>query len=343
MSLFIQENNERLRETRRVIKFNIKKTKWLAGQNPAYAVIGGLVLLSLVYLLFLGAPFSFPVGTTVTVEEGATVSDIAQMLDEENIIKSEILFKTLVRLRPGNAGVLAGDYFFVRPRTVFGVAGAISRGDFGFTPTTVTIPEGTSVVEMAVMLERRFGGFDAEHFVEIALPYEGYLFPDTYFFLPNVSEEEIVRVMREHFEEKVAEIQEEIDAFGEPLEDIVIMASLLEEEARTLESKRMISDILWSRLEIGMALQVDAVFPYIIGRNTYEVTLEDLQVDSPYNTYKYPGLPIGPITNPGLDSLLAAVTPTPNKYLFYLSDDDGRFHYAVTFDQHKINKARYLR
>lgn len=96
------------------------------------------------------------------------------------------------------------------------------------------------------------------------------------------------------------------------------------------------------RIEINMPLQVDAVFPYIIGKNTYQLSLEDLKVDSPYNTYTNKGLPIGPIANPSLWSLLAAVTPVSSDYLFYLSDDYGNMHYAVDFEQHKNNKRLYL-
>ena len=92
-----------------------------------------------------------------------------------------------------------------------------------------------------------------------------------------------------------------------------------------------------------MALQVDAVFPYIIGKNTYELSLEDLQVDSPYNTYKYRGLPPGAISNPGMISIRSALNPTESPYLFYLSDRDGVMHYAETFEGHKVNKQRYLR
>src|SRR3989338_1471741 len=97
------------------------------------------------------------------------------------------------------------------------------------------------------------------------------------------------------------------------------------------------------RIERGMLLQVDAVFPYIIGKNTFEVTLDDLKTDSPYNTYKYKGLPKGPISNPGMDAILAAVYPEKTDYLFYLSDLDGNMHYAADFEGHKVNKFRYLR
>ena len=120
------------------------------------------------------------------------------------------------------------------------------------------------------------------------------------------------------------------------------MASLLEEEAATLEDRQIIAGILWRRMAAGMPLQVDAVFPYIIGKNSFELTTNDLKTDSPYNTYTNRGLPPGPITNPGLDSILAAVTPQKTSYVYYLSDHDGNFHYSTTYEQHLQAKAKYL-
>jgi UPF0755 protein len=120
------------------------------------------------------------------------------------------------------------------------------------------------------------------------------------------------------------------------------MASLVEEETRTPADRRLVAGILWKRIKLGMPLQVDAVFPYINGKNTYEVTARDLKIDSPYNTYLYPGLPIAPIANPGLDSIKAAIEPAESPYLYYLSDRAGAMHYAKTFEEHKRNRELYL-
>jgi UPF0755 protein len=124
---------------------------------------------------------------------------------------------------------------------------------------------------------------------------------------------------------------------------LVIMASLLEREAKTLADKRMVAGILWNRIKIGMPLQVDAVFGYIHDRATYSPSFDDLHVDSPYNTYLNKGLPPGPIDNPGLDSIIAAATPTKTSDLYYLTGSDGQMHYAKTFEQHKQNRALYLK
>ena len=121
------------------------------------------------------------------------------------------------------------------------------------------------------------------------------------------------------------------------------MASIIEREAITPEARRIVSGILWKRIKMGMPLQVDATFAYVNGKNTYELTAEDLHIDSKYNTYEYKGLPPGPICNPGLDSIIATIEPTATPYLYYLSEKNGTMHYAKTFEEHKMNKVKYMR
>ena len=125
--------------------------------------------------------------------------------------------------------------------------------------------------------------------------------------------------------------------------DIVIVASILEKEVKTSESRAIVSGILWKRLALGMPLQVDATLGYITGKTSAELTIDNLNADSPYNTYRNKGLPPTPISNPGLLALDAALHPKSSPYLYYLSDNNGVIHYAVTFEEHKANKARYLR
>jgi len=171
---------------------------------------------------------------------------------------------------------------------------------------------------------------------------EGFLFPDTYLFLPNAKPSDVLAVFEENFNVKIKSIDDAIRAFKKPLKDIVIMASILEAEARTTETRRIIAGILWKRLSIGMPLQVDAPFQYIIGKNTFQLTTGDLKFDSPYNTYLYKGLPPGAIGNPGLDAILATTYPQGNDYLYFLTTDDGVAIYGRNFEEHKANKARYL-
>lgn len=294
------------------------------------------------YFALFKAPYDFPSNKLVKIEEGMPLAKISEHLKNLSVIRSELFFEALVTLLAGDSGAISGEYFFAKPISSFAVAKKIVNGEYGLTPIKITVPEGSTIYDIARLFDDRFQDFDSVEFLEIVADKEGYLFPDTYLFLPNVKAEQVAREMQNNFKKKIGEIKEEIVSFGRPLKDIIIMASILEKEARTTDTRRMISGILWNRIKIDMPLQVDAVFPYINGKNTYTLTLEDLKIDSPYNTYKYKGLPVGPISNPGLDSILAAVNPKKTDNLYYLSDRNGNMYYAEDFDTHKKNKRLYL-
>lgn len=196
----------------------------------------------------------------------------------------------------------------------------------------ITIPEGYSSRDIAEKFVG-FKNFNKDNFLKIADGKEGYLFPDTYFFTLLETEEEIIKKMEDNFKEKAGDVKPEI----------IVMASILEKEALTPEDKKIVSGILWKRLETGMLLQVDAVFAYIIDKKSSDLTLDDLKIDSPYNTYLYKGLPPAPICNPGIESIEAALNPTSSSYWYYLSDKNLNIHFAKNFDEHKLNKAKYLR
>jgi UPF0755 protein len=324
------------------INFKELKNPKFYKKNKLLLYVGGFFVIFTLYLFFLSAPFHFPVGHIVKVQDGSSLDDIALDLKKNEVIKHPWLFKTLAYLSGNQKSLVAGSYFFERKSGLVSVLGRISAGNYGLDPTFVTLPEGATIREMSQILSSTFEDFDGEEFIKLAEDKEGFLFPDTYSFLPSVRPEEVVSIMRINFNKKTEDLLVEIKESGYTLEEIITMASILEEEARTQESRETIAGILWKRIEIGMPLQVDAVFPYIIGKNTYELTYEDLDFDSPYNTYRYKGLPPGPITNPGLDSIKATLNPKESQYLFYLSDMSGNMHYAVDFETHKRNKALYI-
>ncbi len=302
----------------------------------------GVVLLIAV-LLFLQAPRAGEYPRMITVPEGSTLSEVSDLFKKEHIVVSSFLFKVFAYITGGSEGIKAGEYLFNEPPRLIVTAWRLTHADFRITPVRVLIPEGTSVQQMSDIFRDVFPSFATSTFRALAEPQEGYLFPDTYLFLPNSTPEVVVDALSKNFDEKMAGLTAEFVASGRTLSDIVTMASILEEEAVTLEDRRIVAGILWKRLDMDMALQVDAPFIYLMGKGSADLTLEDLKVDSPYNTYLYRGLPPTPITNPGLDSLLAAMTPTSSEYFFYLSDADGVIHYAKTFEQHKQNKELYLR
>lgn len=311
-----------------------------------FLVFFGLFFFGIIFIfvVFLSAPAKFPKDSYFVIKNGETLSVVADKLKDKNIIRSPFWFKSFATIFGlSTRSVTSGDYRLSDPESVVSLAWRLTNSDYDLVKIKITIPEGTSVKEMADIFAKHLPEFDKKDFIKKASPYEGFLFPDTYSFLPNMTSGDIVETMRKNFDDKMALISKEISAFRKSMKDIIIMASILEEEGRTMETRRMISGILWKRLSIGMPLQVDAVFPYINGKNTYNLTTEDLMEDSPYNTYTRKGLPIGPITNPGLDAIFATVTPVSSKYFYYLSDRGGNMHYAVTHDGHLVNKEQYLR
>lgn len=293
-----------------------------------------------VYMTALRAPSDFPTGEIVSIEPAQTAEEIAWNLEEMKVVRSGPALELILRVMGGDRTIHASDYQFTRSRNAFRIARALATGDFGLEPVRVHIPAGSTIEQMATILDKRLARFDREEFLEKALPFEGYLYPDTYFFLPIARPDLIIGTMRDTFERKVATIQEEITASGHTLEEVVVMASILEREENEYLDKQKISGLLWKRLEINMPLQVDATFVYVIGKGSHQLTLEDLQYDSPYNTYRNKGLPPGPIAAPSIDSLRAAVLPIKSNNLFYLADDSGTTHYSATYEEH-MRKRRY--
>ncbi len=295
-----------------------------------------------VQALYNRPPLDFPKDTFLTIERGATLSDITEDFEARRLVRSSWWLKAFVTLRGGSFGAAAGDYFFKDRASALRIAERLVTGEYGLEETEVVIPEGLSNKETAAALAKNLPKFNAREFLTLAAKKEGYLFPDTYRFLTNASAAEVIEVMENNFNKKISEIDALVQIFRKPLRDVVILASLVEKEARTPDTRRRIAGILWKRLRLGMPLQVDAVFPYIFDGKSYDLTDGDLQIDSPYNTYRYKGLPPGAIANPGLDALRASVTPIDTPYLYYLSDKDGNMHYAKTHDEHLVNRARYL-
>ncbi len=299
-----------------------------------------VILLSLSFSL--AAPTNLPATEPVVIEAGKNSSDISHLLKEAGIIKSATIFRLIVKVRGLSGSLRAGDYVFEKPLSPWSLASRLAGGVYSVAMLKVTVPEGLNIREMASLLENQLPDFDMERFLSIAEASEGQFMPDTYFLSPFTTAPKVAALMRENFTKRIEPFLVEIESSGRGQEDILVMASLLEEEAATERDKYLISGILWKRLDDGMLLQVDAVFPYIIGKNSFDLTRSDLKVDSPYNTYLYEGLPPGPITNPGLEAILAALRPEESSHWFYLSDLYGRMHYADTYEEHIANKKLYL-
>ncbi len=305
--------------------------------------IAVLLIIGFFYTVFFRPPADFPSGAVISVARGTNLKSIADQFEREHIVRSSVWLTNFVILIGRAERVTEGDYYFPKPESVYSIARRITSGNYKLEPTKVTFPEGSSIFDMAEIITDKFPRFNERGFLAAAKDLEGYLFPDTYLFMPSVSPEDMIRVLRATFATKIAPLEDDIAAFGKPLNDVVTMASILEGEARLMETRQMVAGILWKRLREGMPLQVDAAFKYVNGKTSEELTQSDLRIDSPYNTYRYKGLPPTPISNPGLDAIKAAITPIDSPYYYFLTDDNGTMHYAKTLEEHAANSKKYLR
>lgn len=318
-----------------------------------YAILIALLILVLGLAAKIFIPFEIERGgqIIVSVDKGQSLISISRELQKEGVIDSPMLFRILVTLRGEENTIPAGFYQFADGKkktriSLSEVVRRLSTGDSGFKAIKLTIPEGLNIMQIAEKVHAEIPLISEAEFASSSRNYEGYLFPDTYFFMPYATSGEVIAKMQATFNQKVLQnegFNKAVASSGHSLADIVKMASILEGEVRTLEDRKIVSDLLWRRIESGMALQVDSTFSYINQKTSAELTLSDLKIDSLYNTYKYRGLPPTPISNPGLETLMAAAEPTPNKYVYFLNDKEGISHFSKTYAEHLKFKNQYLR
>ncbi len=294
-----------------------------------------IILLSLFFLwqgIFLAKELGSEKSENFLVKKGQGVMEIASDLEGRGIIKSKYFFLLYVLSQKKETELIAGQYQLSPAMNVPEIVDKFVSGDC--LKKTITIIEGWTIKDIEKYLKMG----------EIDPALEGYLFPDTYEISPEDGLAEIIGKMRQNFEKKLTpELREEIAKQGKTISRIVIMASLLEKEVQTPEDKKIVAGILEKRLKNNMPLQVDATITYLSGRKTTEISKEELAVDSPYNTYKYKGLPPGPICNPGLESIVAAIYPIESDYWFYLSAPDGETIFSKTLQEHNRAKEKYLK
>ncbi len=278
-------------------------------------------------------------GVLFSIERGESTFQISDNLKAKGLIKNKYVFVLYVFLTGQRDKLQAGEYSLSSSMKISEIVFKIASGDV--VKEKITIIEGWNLRDIGWYFENK-GMFQAEELYE-RTELEGYLFPDTYEIRRGISLDEIVQKMIDNFNVKLtADLRTEIKEQGRTAPEIITMASLLEKEVKTREDKKTVAGILWKRMEIGMPLQVDATVTYITQKQSIRVSKEDTKVDSPYNTYKYQGLPAGPICNPGLDSIEAAIYPEETLYWYYLSASDGETIFSKTLEEHNIAKAKYL-
>ncbi len=310
------------------------------------AVIGSLWWLSL-------PPSGAAREVTIVVEPGTPVRVLARQLEEARVIKSPLLFEAWVRLG-GDAGrIQAGTYELPRDHSLPAVVDVLVGGRTLLA--SITVPEGLRLEETAGQAARGLG-IDSAAFVAAATDpaladslglegttLEGYLFPETYRLDPSVGERELARFMVDHFREVFKPVwRARAESLGRSVDEIVTLASIVEEEARVPEERAVIAGVFWNRLAVGMPLEADPTVQYALGGHRERVLYRDLDIDSPYNTYRNPGLPPGPISSPGRAALEATLYPDSIPYLyFFATGEGGRHTFSETFAEHN-RKRREL-
>lgn len=289
----------------------------------------------------------------VRIPSGTSASEVGGILKADGIIRSAFGFRLLARVTGKGTNLKPGAYELSPAMSPLAVINKIAKGDV--CAKWVTVPEGFTILQIAERLGAE-GLVESDAFLNRAtqngasyrtsFPHpadnlEGYLFPDTYLIPTGESADEIIQDMLNCFERRVAKpLADDLAKSDMSLHQIITLASLIEREARVPKDRPLISAVLRNRLREGMRLQVDATVLYALGRHKDRVLYKDLAVDSPYNTYKNPGLPPGPIANPGLASIKAALYPAQADYLYYVARHDGSHIFSRTFAEHQ--RARQI-
>lgn len=278
---------------------------------------------------------------TFIVMKGRGTRAIVDDLKKEGLIRDPIVFFLLLKKEGVDEKIQAGQFILSPSMSAEEVIKKLQVGTFDIT---ITIPEGKRATEIGEILKIKMSKYDSAWIEELSKN-EGYLFPDTYFFKVDSNIEQIIDIMKRNFYKKYGEV---INNTSLSRKDIVILASLIEREAKHSEDRLLISSVIYNRLNQDMKLDIDASVQYALGFDSIEnvwwkknLTYEDLKIDSPYNTYTNPGLPPGPISNPGLASLKAAGSPAKTDFIFYVSDQQGKTYYAQTLEEHNENVRKY--
>src|SRR3989344_9634867 len=295
----------------------------------------------------------------IEIAQGAKAADVWRMLVNEGYSDRTIPWKYFGRDDNAAAKIQAGTYHLEQGEKVSLVLSRFVRGETKSNEQSVTFPEGFTEKQIAARIADRQGvvvkDFLQEstpaHFAE-KFPFllnlsksrtlEGYLFPDTYRLAKDDVPKDVIVRMLANFNAKVTqELRDEAKAQNRTLDEIVIMASIIEKEVQSAEDMALVSGVLWKRIDDNEGLYADATLEYIVNKDG-ELTVGDLLKDTPYNTRKYRGFPPGPISNPGLSAILAAIRPQKSDYYYYLTTKEGKTIFAKTNDEHNRNKAKYL-
>lgn len=281
---------------------------------------------------------------TFVIRKGETARTVAERLHSLKLIRSPVAFFLIARFGGVGDNLQAGEFNINPAMDLWLIAKTLTHGT---SDTWITIPEGWRNEEIALELTQKLSIPESE-FLKKAK--EGYMFPDTYLVPKEASAASVVDLFLGNFQKKIGpNIIEQAAKKGLNIDKLITIASLVEREGRHDADRPIIASIILNRLGIGMKLDIDATIQFALGYQSAEktwwkknLTLDDINLNSAYNTYNNSGLPPGPISNPGLESIMAVVNAPQTDYLFYISDSQGNIHPAKTIEEHNANIAKYL-
>ena len=333
------------------------------------------LLLLLIILFFVGFILWHYLNTAIgeesqainfIVNKGESIKQVSQNLKQAKLIKSPLFFRYLIWRQ--QASIKAGEYLINPKLTTKEIINLLVKGEVINQETTIRIIEGWNIGEIEQYFKKN-NSISNVNFLKLASaqlknwPFsfikpkflnnapatanlEGFLFPDTYRIFKDATAADAITKMLKNFDSKLTkQMRDDIAQQNKSIYQIIIMASLVEKEVRTSEDMQTVAGIFWNRIKDGQALESCATLAYILGEKKVQYSAADTQVDSPYNTYRNLGLPPGPIANPGLNSIKAAIYyPKYTQYNYFLSrPDTGETVYSKTLEEHNLNKYKYLK
>lgn len=323
----------------------------------------GLFLVA-IFLFYVFEVYVPNLGTTTkslnyVVESGKGTKEIANELEKQGIIKSGLFFRLYALISYQYSKLQAGKYDLSSDMSISEIVNKLGSGDISIHK--ITLLEGWTLKDMSEYLQQN-NFYNSKDFIESAkkdwsqefsflkdkpkkMNLEGYIFPDTYIVHPDDSVDTLIEKSLSNLDKKItSELRQEISKQKKTLFQIITMASIIEKEANNTEDKKIISGLLWKRIKNDIPLQVDSSVNFVTGKSDSKVAIKDTKIDSPYNTYKYIGLPLGPISNPGMDSILAAIYPTDSPYWYYLAaDGTGETIFSKNLEEHQAAINKYFR
>src|SRR3989344_925802 len=296
------------------------------------------------------------------IEPGWGSVKISQELGKAGLIRNGLIFQLYVLFKGINLRLQDGNYFLAENMSVSKIADLLSRGASASKEITLTIIEGWNNQQIANYLAENGFSPPADFFAVVQkkedwwknydflknkpkdLDLEGYLFPDTYRIYRDAELTDIIRKMLDNFSDKLnQDLRAEISRQKKTIHEVITLASIIEKEVATEKDRKLVADIFYKRLQQSIALQADSTVNYATGKSAARESADDIKIDNLYNTYRYGRLTPGPISNPGMSAIMAAIYPIPNPYWYFLTTLDGTVIYSKTFEEHVKAKAKYYK